>query len=185
MHVHIETERLVIRPLNLSDEKGMFEMDSDPEVHKYIHKKPLKTIEETRDMIQFITDQYKEFGIGRWAVVEKATGEFVGWTGFKFLKGPINGQSDYYDFGYRLSRRFWGKGYATESGRASLNYGIETLQFKDVFAMTDVDNAASRRILEKLGFRYKETFCYDELSPTWRDPGQLATWYELAKNPDQ
>ncbi len=178
MNVYIETERLIIRPLTLSDDVGMLEMNSDPEVHRYVGKKPVNSIEQSRDDIRFIMQQYKDYGIGRWAVVEKASGEFVGWTGFKFLKGPIHGHSDFIDFGYRLVKRHWGKGYATESGRVSLDYGIGTLNFKDIYAMTDVDNAASRRVLEKLGLEYIETFAYDA-EPNWRTVGEPTTWYRL------
>jgi len=153
-------------------------MDSDPEVHKYLGNKPFEKMEQSREMIAFIQQQYKDFGIARWGVVEKATGDFVGWTGFKFMKGPINGHSGYYDFGYRLARRFWGKGYATEAGKASLHYGINTLHLKDIYCMTDVNNAASRRILEKLGMAYVDTF-YWAAEPAWRKEGEPTTWYEL------
>ena len=177
MDIFIETERLYIRELILSDDKGMFEMDSDPLVHKYVGKKPVETIEQSRDVIDFVVQQYKEFGIGRWAVLEKETNDFVGWTGFKFMKDAVNGHQGHYDFGYRLTRKHWGKGYATESGNASLHYGIDTLKFKDIYGMTDVNNAASRHVLEKLGFKFIETFKYDA-EPNWRAKGELTTWYK-------
>ena len=173
----IETERLYIRELTLADDKGMFEMDSDPLVHRFVGNNPLTTIKQCRDVIEYVRGQYKEFGIGRWAIIEKGTDEFVGWTGHKFMKGPVNGHSGFYDFGYRLARRFWGKGYATESGHASLHYGIDTLKFKDIYAMTDVNNTASRKILEKLGFKFIEIFSYDS-EPGWRNEGEPATWYK-------
>ena len=178
MHnVFIETERLIIRPLNMADDKGMFEMDSDPLVHKFLGNKPYEKIEQSRDTIAFVMQQYEDFGIGRWAVVEKATNDFVGWVGHKYMKGPVNGHTDYYDFGYRLARRFWGKGYATESGKASLDYGINTLGMKNIYGMTDMNNMASRHVLEKLGFRYIGNFNYDA-EPNWRAPGELTTWYK-------
>jgi len=177
MSIYIESERLYIRELALSDDQGMFEMDSDPEVHKYLGNKPVETIEQTREVIEFVRQQYKEFGIGRWAVIEKGTDEFVGWTGFKLFTNKVNGHSGHYDFGYRLARRFWGKGYATESGRASLHYGIDTLKLKDIYGMTDVNNRGSRNVLEKLGFELIEIFKYDA-EPNWRAEGELTTWYK-------
>ena len=177
MNVCIETERLLIRPLQLADYEGMFVMDSDPEVHKYVGKNPVQTKEHIKEVISFVRQQYKDHGIGRWAVIEKASNEFAGWVGFKYMAGPINQHSNFYDFGYRFARRFWGMGYASEAGRAALNHGIESLGFKDIYAMTDIDNGASRRVLEKLGFKYIETFDYDA-EPGWRTEGQPTTWYK-------
>ena len=177
MDIFIETERLYIRELNLSDEKGMFEMDSDTEVHKFLVNHPIEKIEQSREVIEYVRQQYKEFGIGRWAVIEKGTNDFIGWTGFKFMANTVNGHSGHYDFGYRLARRFWGKGYATESGRASLHYGVSTLKFRDIYGMTDVDNIASRHVLEKLGFILMEIFPYDA-EPIWREKGAPTTWYQ-------
>lgn len=177
MQVYIETERLYIRPLTLSDEDGMFEMDSDPEVHKFLGNRPLENRVQSREMIEFIMRQYDEFGIGRWAIIEKATNDFVGWTGHKMMKTPVNGHVDFIDFGYRLASRFWGKGYATESGKASLHYGIEKLGLKNIYGMTDIKNTASMHVLEKIGLKYIETFGYDGDHP-WRKKGEPTTWYQ-------
>ena len=179
MNVLIETERLLIRPLLATDCEGMFEMDSDPEVHRYVGKEPVKNVARTKEVIEMVRQQYVDFGIGRWAVIDKATNEFAGWTGFKYMAGPINNHSNFYDFGYRFARRFWGLGYATEAGRAALEYGLQTLGFKDIYAMTDIDNLASRRVLEKLGFKHVETFDYDA-EPVWRTEGEPTTWYKFA-----
>ena len=178
MTVFIETDRFIIRPISIDDIAGMYQLDSDPDVHLYVGRKPVTAIERSGEMIAAIHQQYREFGIGRWAVEEKASGKFVGWTGFKFIKEPVNGHANYLDFGYRFQQKTWGKGYATETGRASLDYGINTLGYKNIFATTDVRNAASRNVLEKLGFKYKGIFAYDG-EPTWREPGQPTTWYEL------
>lgn len=177
MNVLIETERLIIRPLALADYPGMFEMDSDPEVHRYVGNEPVKDVARIKEVIGMVRQQYEDFGIGRWAVIEKATNDFAGWTGFKYMTGPINKHSNFYDFGYRFAKRFWGMGYATEAGKAALDYGIQHLNFKDIYAMTDIDNGASRRVLEKLGFKYIEKFDYDA-EPNWRTEGQPTTWYK-------
>jgi [ribosomal protein S5]-alanine N-acetyltransferase len=173
----IETERMLITEFSASYDVGMFELDSDKEVHQFLGNKPFKTIEQSRDLIEFIQRQYLENGIGRWAILDKATDEFVGWTGFKRIRETINHHSNYYDFGYRLKRKFWGKGYATESGSAALQYGIEKMQLTEIYAMTDANNFASKRVLEKIGMTYVETFDYDGELP-WIAKGQPTTWYE-------
>ena len=178
MSIYLETERLIIREVQEQDAAGMFELDADPEVQRYVGQKPISTIAQARETIDFIRQQYVDPGICRWAVIEKATNAFIGWTGFKLIKESINGHTDYYDFGYRFIQRKWGQGFAFEASRAALDYGVQQLSFQDIYATTDVDNTGSRRLLEKLGFRFVELFRYDG-APTWREPGQETTWYEL------
>lgn len=178
MEVFIETERLIIRPLMAGDDEGMFRMDSDMEVHRYLGWRPVKTIEESRETIRFVQQQYADHGIGRWAMINKATSEFVGWTGFKHMTATVNKHTGFIDFGYRLARDSWGQGYATEGAIAALAYGLNTLQYKDVYAMTDVHNGASRHILEKIGFGLVEIFPYDDNTYNWREMGLPTTWYK-------
>jgi len=180
MDIHIETERLLIRELQSSDDQGMFELDSDAEVMRYIGRKPVESIEESREVIAFVRQQYEANGIGRWAVIEKETGDFLGWVGFKLIQELTNNHINFYDFGYRFVRRSWGRGFATEASIASLHFGKKELKLPDIYAMTDVNNGASRHILEKLGFQLLETFRF-ERNPGWRTDDDLeATWYKLA-----
>lgn len=177
MNTYLETERLIIRNITPEDEAGMFAMDSDAEVHRYLGNQPYTDISQSRDNIAFIRSQYEDHGIGRWAVVLKESGEFIGWTGFKRMTEMVNNHVNHLDFGYRHARKFWGQGYAYEAALAALSYGTKTLGFKDIYAMTDVGNAGSRRILEKLGFRFTSIFPYDGPS-TWVT-GLPVTWYEF------
>jgi len=179
MNIHLETSRLIIRELQPIDAPAMFLMDSDEEVHRYVGQKPVDTIEETQKVIDFIRQQYLDNGIGRWAVIEKGTNEFIGWVGFKLMTEKVNDHINYYDFGYRFTKNKWGMGIATEASIAVMKYGIEILKLKVIFAMTDVDNRASRRVLEKLGFQLKEIFNYDA-KPIWRKEQEPTTWYEFA-----
>lgn len=178
----LETPRLVIRELMPSDCESMFAMDSDPEVHRYLGNRPYTSMQQSRDNIAAIRQQYAGHGIGRWAVELKETGELTGWTGFKRMTDKVNGHVGHLDFGYRHAKKFWGKGYAHEAAKAALEYGLQHLGFKDVYGMTDVNNAPSRRLLEKLGFRLVEIFAYD--APlTWRSyQGEPVTWYKLDLN---
>ncbi len=178
MKIFVETDRLILREILSSDDQGMFELDSDPEVHKYVGQNPAKSIEECRKTIEYVREQYISNGIGRWAVVEKASNNFIGWSGLKILTETVNKHTNFYDLGYRFSKKYWGKGFATESAQASLEYGIEKLKLKEIFAMTDPQNLASRKVLEKIGMKYIETFEYDG-KPSWRKEGELATWYKI------
>ena len=84
MKIVVETERLILREFLLTDAEAFFEMDSNPEVHRYLGNKPIRTIDEAITVIKNIRQQYIANGIGRWAAIEKLSGEFIGWSGLYF-----------------------------------------------------------------------------------------------------
>lgn len=167
MQINIETERLFIREIRDEDERGLFELDADPDVHRYLGNQPVKTMEEIRKVIAFIQRQYQENGIGRWAVIEKSTGNFIGWTGLKRMTVQVNNHLNYYDLGYRFIKKYWGKGYATETAIATLIHGFKTMNLEAIYAMVDIENHASRRVLEKVGLECLETFDYEGTNHYW------------------
>lgn len=167
MKIFAETERLLLREILPSDEKGMFDMDADPDVHTYLGKKPLKTIEEARQTIASIRNQYIQHGIGRWAVIEKETGCFVGWCGLKFITELTCSRLHYYDIGYRFLRKYWGRGFASESAKAVLAYGFQTLSLETIYAIADANNVSSIKVLEKLGLRFVEVFEHQGVPHHW------------------
>lgn len=171
MTVFIETERFILRELREGDAPGMFALDSDPEVHRFLGNNPVKTIQESEAIIRHVRRQYSENGIGRWAVADKTSGEFIGWAGLKYEKNLRIGLH-YYDLGYRLRREFWGRGIASEVARASLQYGFEQLKLPEICAAAHLNNIASNKVLLKMGFTLKDTF---ELE------GEMHNWYVLRK----
>ncbi|MBK5213685.1 MAG: GNAT family N-acetyltransferase [Flavobacteriaceae bacterium] len=172
MKIHIETDRLLLRDMMDEDLHGMFTMDSDADVHTFLGNKPISTMEESKKMIDAIKLQYVQNGIGRWAVVEKESGKFIGWSGFKLVTDVINGRTQYCDLGYRFIKKYWGKGYASETAIASLNHGFTELGFKEIVGIADVDNVASNAILQKIGLVKRNEFIYD---------GTLHNFYSLSK----
>lgn len=180
MDIYIETERLLLRPVLDTDLDSMFEMDSDPEVHKYLGYRPIKTKEEAQKAIDYIKMQYEERGIGRWAVINKVTKEFMGWSGLKLniKEESYNPNfSDFYDVGYRFIKRFWGKGYATESGKAAINYGFNTMKLETIYAITEMGNTGSHNALLKIGFNYVEDYVFEIESKKFD-----LRWYKIEKN---
>lgn len=163
----IETERLYFRELLETDVEGLFSLDSDPEVHQYLGKNPIKTIQQANDAIKFIRQQYVDNGVGRLAIIEKESSNFVGWGGFKLVTDLTNGHKDYYDLGYRFIKKSWGKGYATESSKAAVEYGFNSLKLPAIYAIADIDNLQSQKVLKKCGFTEKEIFSYDLVSHYW------------------
>ncbi len=165
--VIIETPRLLLRGLILSDDKSMFELDSDIDVHKYLGNNPIKSIEESRKIISEIQQQYEVNGIGRWAMIEKSTNQFIGWTGLKLITEPINNHVNYYDLGYRLIKKNWGRGFGTEAAKASLDYGFNTLGIETIYAMSDIQNLRSLHILQKVGLLPIEKFWHNGVQNEW------------------
>lgn len=172
MKIFAETPRLILREIELSDAEGMFQLDSDPEVHLYLPDPVLTSIEQARESITAIRKQYVEFGIGRWAVVEKSSGAFTGWAGLKWNLGPENDRTNFYDVGYRLIRQYWGKGFASESAAASIAYGFDKMDLDEIIGTADSRNPASVRILEKIGLKFIESFYEDDI---------LLHWYSIKK----
>ena len=167
MKIFAETERLLLRELLPADAPGMFALDSDPAVHRYLGNNPVQTIEQSQQTIAFIWKQYLENGIGRWAVIQKATNEFIGWAGLKLVREPINNHVDFYDVGYRFIRQYWGQGFATEAARASIAYGFEVLQAPMLYAIADMQNIASRAVLAKAGLHHVEVFEHEGVPTAW------------------
>lgn len=104
----IETDRLILREMLPEDDEALFAMDSDPEVHKFLGNKPVTDMEDCRKTIEQLRKQYVENGIGRWAVIEKSSGQFVGWSGIKYFKDSVNNHDRFYEVGYRFNRASWG-----------------------------------------------------------------------------
>lgn len=154
----IDTTRLILRPITLEDTYDYFYMDSQPEVHTYLNGEPMETLDDAINTINSLHLQYEKHGIGRMAVIEKDTFDFVGWTGFRYMEEEINGHQNFLDFGYRFKKEAWRKGYATEAAQACIEFYKKRLTHFDIHAITHIENDASRRVLEKVGFQVMEQF---------------------------
>ena len=163
MNLQLETDRLLLRPLELSDAEAMFAMDRNPEVHKYLWQQPVQEIEEVIKVIEFVQSQYEANNIGRFATILKETGEFIGWTGIKFVDNHIeNGNTNFYDYGYRLNANFWNKGYATEATKLWLDYGLTQMNIDKIHAYTHAENGASNQVLKKTGMKFMEGYIAED-----------------------
>lgn len=153
MKVILETERLVLREFDISDAQSMYELNLDPEVIKYTGDPPFKSLDEAKTFLENYQD-YQKNGFGRWAMITKEENEFIGWCGLKL------NEETYIDLGFRIFRKHWGKGYATEAARACINYGFNQLGFKQIIGRVVAENVASIKVLEKIGMQYwKNDMC--------------------------
>jgi len=167
MTIFAETRRTILREIIFEDVDQFFEMDSDPEVHKYLGTRPAKNKEEIVQTIAYVRQQYIDNGIGRWAIVDKSNHQFIGWTGLKLVKDVMNNRTNYYDLGYRLIRKYWGQGYATETAFPAIQYGFDKLNLNEIIATVNCENIASNKVAEKLGFTMCETFYFREIKHNW------------------
>lgn len=172
MLYNIETPRLLLRDLLPEDVEGFLEMERDPEVHTYLGNKPVTSIDKIYEAIDMIRAQYVKNGTGRCAVIEKASGDFLGWAGIKYVDFEINGHTGFYDIGYRFAKRHWGKGFASEAAAASARFAWHVLNAKEICAFVDVGNQASIKVLEKTGLCFVEHFIYE---------GSNEAWYTMAR----
>ena len=169
MNLILETERLILRPFEKSDVEAFFEMDKNPEVHKYLWNKPILSINEVYESIEMIKQQYKDNNIGRFAMILKETSDFIGWAGLKYNTKIVNNKINFYDIGYRLNEDFWGKGYASEASFAWLDYGFDVMNIQQMTAAAHTDNIASNRILQKIGMKMTEQYLEGGVSWNWYD----------------
>jgi RimJ/RimL family protein N-acetyltransferase len=132
-----------------ADAPLVFRLNSDPEVVRYVHEPLLENEEQALAIIRdIILPQYKS-GLGRWAAHQSDSGEFIGWCGLKYIAG-----TGIIDLGYRFMKPFWGKGFATEAARYSLDYGFQNLHLHTVYGSAHLENLASLRVLEKAGMTF-------------------------------
>jgi len=151
----IETERLRLRMLRDSDLDNLASLFADPDVMRYVgNGQPTDRIEAEKALASIIA-HWDRHGFGRWAIEEKGSGEFVGYGGLRSLRGTP-------EVVYHLAKRYWGNGFATEMARASLRFGFTEKGFDRIVAIAKPENAASIRVMEKVGMHFEmQTTYYD------------------------
>lgn len=155
----LETDRLFLREFHLSDAEKMYELNADPEVIRFTGDPPFTSIEKAQEFLENYTD-YQKNGYGRWAVIEKSTGEFIGWCGLKYNEEKL------VDIGFRLFRKTWNKGYATEAAAATLAYGFNTLKLEEIIGRASEENKASISVLMKLGMNFWKLSAFEGIGYT-------------------
>ena len=171
MDVILTTSRFYLRKITHDDLDDFYELDANPNVHRYLGRNPITTRDQARGYIQYVLDQYEKYDLGRLAVIEIATGEMLGWSGLKY-ETEVVPEQPYYDLGFRLKEQHWGRGVATETAAACLKWGFETLNLDRICAGADVDNIGSNTVLRRTGLLPKGTILYK---------GITHNWYELSR----
>jgi len=152
----IETKRLILRQIVASDAEEIFAFSRGPETGRDAGWKPHETLEETKQIMQEIfLEQESVFGM-----VLKETGVMIGSVGL--IDDPLRENDSVRMLGYALGEAFWGQGFMTEAADAVVTYGFEEMHLDLISATCYPFNVRSRRVLEKLGFRYEGTLALAE-----------------------
>lgn len=163
--MHFSSERLILRSWKEEDHTPFFNLNNDPEVVKFL---PGTLSKEQNDaMIMRITSHFATHGFGFFACEYKKNSEFIGFIGLSIPQFS----SDFtpcVEIGWRLAKKYWRQGLATEGAKRVLEYARDTLHLKRVVSFTVPDNTASRRVMEKIGMKYIKDFDHPALDKNHR-----------------
>ena len=147
----LHTQHLILRPLIPTDAltlHGIYQVEGVLQYFPNPNPPPLEKVE------RFIAGQgahWESYGYGNWGIVPKGEIDIIGWAGLQFLP-----ETDETEVGYLLNKLFWGRGYATEATRTSLEFGFEHFNFPEIIALVHPDNAGSLKVAAKCGLTVVE-----------------------------
>lgn len=146
--VKIFTERLLLRQWYKADYELFARMNADPDVMRFYPN--TLTTDQSNELASKFESLIKKNGWGFWAVELLDKQQFIGFVG---LNKPsyILPVSPCVEIGWRLSKKYWGNGYASEAAKAALNFAFETLKLDKVYSFTSVTNSKSLAVMERLG----------------------------------
>jgi RimJ/RimL family protein N-acetyltransferase len=178
--VFLETERMYFREFQDADAPLLFELDSDPELMRFISKgQPTPLARIQNEYIPRMLDYYRRIPPqGFWAAHLREAGAFIGW----FHLRPDRISAGEMELGYRLQRSVWGRGLATEGSQALLNNAFNRWGYGKACARTLADNLASRRVMEKAGLCFECDFHYDaDMLHGWVEQERRAVKYSVTR----
>lgn len=174
----LETDRVRLTEILPEDMALLQDLDSDPEVMRFINGGKPSTEEDHKaamERVLAIKDKHgNRFGV--WPAFEKSSNEFMGWFLFRPDKKRPDEISDI-ELGYRLKKKFWGQGFASEVSRAIIAYGFTLPEVKSIFAIALKANFGSWNVMKKMGMEFVDEYVEDQF------PGEdkLAVRYLIKK----
>jgi ribosomal-protein-alanine N-acetyltransferase len=164
----LTTARLELRPVTADDLDHLAGLYADAAVMRHVGPGVPLSRDHAAVRLRMMLDHWRDHGFGLCIVRDRSDGTFLGRCGLSYL-----GETGCVELGYAFAPPFWGRSYATEAGRACLEYGFGVLKLPRIVGIARPENAASRRVLAKLGLRY-------ERMAEW-DGGPVA-WYEIKRS---
>ena len=152
----LTTSRLRLEPFTESHIVGLNQMNSDPEVMRYLAAGRPETLEETRALVERVMQRWVEIGYSWWALIERDTEELVGAGAVQNLRreaSPTPDLSCPLEIGWRLRRDRWGRGLAVEAARAIGSFAFNELNAGEILAVCNPANTASANVMKRLGMQ--------------------------------
>ena len=147
----IETPHLLLRAWTPGDAEAWFNILQEEDILRYFPNPVPPSREKAGEYISHQLAHWAQFGYGHWAVVTPEDGRVVGWNGLEYLP-----ELDETEVAYLLSRRVWGRGFATEAARAAVQFGFEIAGLAQIIGLVHPGNTGSVRVLEKCGLRFAD-----------------------------
>jgi RimJ/RimL family protein N-acetyltransferase len=160
----LETERLRLRPCEPADLDALHALFTDPDVRRFLWDDRVIARGETAGVIEASVASFASRGFGQWLAFPRAgDGALVAFSGLRVVPGGTD-----VELLYALAPARWGQGLASEAARAVLRHGFAALGLSRILARTDAPNAASIRVMQRLGMRFErrglehglDTVCY-------------------------
>jgi len=146
----LSTSHLTLRPfLRTHDAPALHTILNEKDILRYFPTLQAPTLEQTQKFITRQLEHWKDHGFGWWAVTHRENRTLLGWNGLQYLP-----ETDEIEVGFLLSKTYWGKGFATEGARASLQYGFEELKLEQIVGIVHPQNLASQKVLKKSGLSF-------------------------------
>ena len=150
----IETERLILRRFEYTDDDAMLKYWIADEKVQSLYSEPVYTTKEAvNELLEKVIRSYEKSDYYRWAIIEKNLGECIGQIAF-FL---VDSKNHFAEIEYCIGSEFQCRGYATEATKAIIRYGFEKMNLHKVQICTKTINKPSKRVIEKCGFTYEGT----------------------------
>lgn len=148
----LQAGSLTLQPLQPSDADALYRINQSEGVLRYFPDPHPPSLERVQRFIAAQQAHWEKYGYGNWGVLPVGGKEIIGWAGLQYL--PELNETE---VGFLLDRPFWGKGFATAAGRASLSFGFEYFALDHIIALVHPENLASRRVIKKCGLTYQGT----------------------------
>ena len=152
--INLETDRLTLRGWREDDLDPLAAINADPEVMRYIRDGSVRDRRQSAEGLQKMIANWEALGYGLFAVEVRESGVLIGWAGFAvpdFLPEVLPAV----EIGWRLDRRFWGHGYATEAATAAMRFGFLDSGMDRIISIRQLENVRSARVMEKLGLSHQ------------------------------
>ena len=149
----LASARLRLEPVGPQHFEGLHELNSDPEVMRFISGRP-ETPEETRTIIARTQARWEEFGYSWWSFIDRESGQLVGAGCVQNLRRTDRPSPDPacpLEIGWRLRRDRWGQGLASEAAVTMADFAFGPLAAPELYAVCDPDNTASSAVMRRLG----------------------------------